>query len=239
MTAPHTPFRELEHVTVVLLCWGGCSQCIPSRARYNPKHWEVGMIEFTDMAKVKVAELLASEEHDGMALRVQILGRGPGGFRYSMRFVQENEIEEADKKLTIDNFNVVIDEDSLENLQGATVDFKEDNFQRGFAIDNPNPVWKDPIAQSVQELLDSKINPGLASHGGFVSLLEVKEDTAFIGFGGGCQGCGMVDVTLKHGVEAMILEEIPEVKQIVDTTDHHAGENPYYASKEGANSPLS
>jgi Fe/S biogenesis protein NfuA len=197
------------------------------------------MIHFTDMAKEKIIELLSSEDPEGMALRVQIMGRGPGGFRYSMRFVPEAEISEVDETLTFDNFNVIVDKESLENLQGATVDFKEDSFQRGFAIENPNPVWKDTVAQNIQELLDSKINPGLAGHGGFVALLDYKEDTAYIGFGGGCQGCGMVDMTLKHGVEAMILEEIPDVKQIVDTTDHRAGENPYYSSTEGAKSALS
>ena len=156
-----------------------------------------------------------------------------------MRFIARDEISEGDETYQIDSFDVVIDSKSQEDLQGATVDFKEDSFQRGFAIENPNPVWKDATAQSIQDLLDSKINPGLAGHGGFVALLEYKEDTAYIGFGGGCQGCGMVDVTLKHGVEAMILEEIPAVKKIVDTTDHQAGENPYYESKEGAKSALS
>jgi Fe/S biogenesis protein NfuA len=197
------------------------------------------MINFTDMAKDKIEEMITSEDHEGMALRVQIMGRGPGGFRYSMRFVPETETSEVDETLTFDNFNVIVDRDSLEDLHGATVDFKEDSYQRGFAIDNPNPVWKDVVAQNIQELLDSKINPGLAGHGGFVALLDYKEDTAYIGFGGGCQGCGMVDMTLKHGVEAMILEEVPAVKQIVDTTDHRAGENPYYTSTEGAKSALS
>ncbi len=197
------------------------------------------MIDFTEAAVGKIEEMLASEDHKGMALKIQILGRGPGGFRYSMRFVPEAEHTEADEILNLEKFNVIVDNESLDNLRGATVDFKEDSFQRGFAIDNPNPVWKDSVAQSIQDLLDSKINPGLASHGGFVSLLDFKENVAFIGFGGGCQGCGMVDVTLKHGVEAMILEAVPEVKQIVDTTDHRAGENPYYASTEGAKSPLS
>jgi Fe/S biogenesis protein NfuA len=197
------------------------------------------MINFTDMAKEKIIELLSFEDHEDMALRVQIMGRGPGGFRYSMRFVPEAETSEVDEKLTFKNFNVIVDKESLEDLQGATVDFKEDSYQRGFAIENPNPVWKDTVAQNIQELLDSKINPGLAGHGGFVALLDYKEDTAYIGFGGGCQGCGMVDMTLKHGVEAMILEEIPDVKQIVDTTDHRAGENPYYSSTEGAKSALS
>ena len=197
------------------------------------------MIHFTEMAREKIEALLASEDHDDMVLRVQIMGRGPGGFRYSMRFVPGSEISEEDETLTLDSFRVLVDKDSLENLQGATVDYKEDSYQHGFAIDNPNPVWKDAVAQNIQELLDTKINPGLAGHGGFVALLEYKDETAYIGFGGGCQGCGLVDVTLKHGVEAMILEEIPAVKTVVDTTDHRAGENPYYTSKEGAKSALS
>ncbi len=196
------------------------------------------MINFTDTAIGKIEELLTSEDRQDMALRVQIMGRGAGGFRYSMRFIPKTEMTDQDENLPFDNFEVIVDKDSLENLKGATVDFKEDSFQRGFAIDNPNPVWKDPVAQEIQVLLDSKINPGLASHGGFVALLDYRDDVAYIGFGGGCQGCGMVDVTLKHGVEAMILEAIPQVKQIVDTTDHRAGENPFYASSEGAKSPL-
>jgi Fe/S biogenesis protein NfuA len=212
---------------------------VPQRARYNPEHWEVAMIEFTDGAKEKLAELFSSEEYQDMALRIQIMGRGPGGFRYSMRFMPASEAMQDDERLALDDLTILVDRDSYEDLRGATVDYKEDNFQRGFAIENPNPVWKDPVAQTIQELLDSKINPGLAGHGGFVALLEYKEDTAYIGFGGGCQGCGMVDVTLKHGVEAMILEEIPQVKRIVDTTNHSAGENPYYTSQEGAKSALS
>lgn len=197
------------------------------------------MIQFTDAAKVKIEDLLTNEEHSGMSLRVQIMGRGAGGFQYSMRFVPEGEASQADEVLPFDNFSVIVDKESLENLKGATVDFKEDSYQRGFAIDNPNPVWKDAVAQEVQELLDAKINPGLASHGGFVALLDYKDDIAYIGFGGGCQGCGMIDVTMKNGVEATILEAIPQVKQVLDTTDHRSGENPYYESREGAKSALS
>jgi Fe/S biogenesis protein NfuA len=166
-------------------------------------------------------------------LRMQITGRGPGGFRYSLRFVPGDQQETGDEKIDFDAFTVLIDADSAENMKGSTVDFKQDTFRSGFMIDNPNPVWKDPVAQSIQELLDSKINPSVGAHGGFVSLLNYEDGTAFIAFGGGCQGCGMVDVTLKQGVEVMIKEGIPEVSTVVDTTDHTTGENPYYASKQG------
>jgi Fe/S biogenesis protein NfuA len=197
------------------------------------------MINFTDTARVKVEDLLTKDDHKDMSLRVQIMGRGAGGFQYSMRFVPEGEATESDELISFDSFSVIVDKESLENLKGATVDFKEDSYQRGFAIDNPNPVWKDAVAQEVQDLLDAKINPGLASHGGFVALLDYKDDVAYIGFGGGCQGCGMIDVTMKNGVEATILDAIPQVKQVLDTTDHRSGEKPYYESREGAKSALS
>lgn len=85
------------------------------------------------------------------------------------------------------------------------------------------------VQRRVQQVLDTVINPAVASHGGFVKLLDVANNTVFLEFGGGCQGCGMVSVTLKYGVERTIRDEVPEVGAIMDTTDHAAGRNPYYA----------
>lgn len=85
------------------------------------------------------------------------------------------------------------------------------------------------VQRRVQQVLDAVINPAVASHGGFVKLLDVANNTVFLEFGGGCQGCGMVSVTLKYGVERTIRDEVPEVGAIMDTTDHAAGRNPYYA----------
>ena len=79
-----------------------------------------------------------------------------------------------------------------------------------------------------QQIIDDKINPSVASHGGFVSLIDVKDNVAYVQFGGGCQGCGMIDVTLKQGVEVLIKEAVPEIEQIRDITDHADGTNPYY-----------
>lgn len=87
----------------------------------------------------------------------------------------------------------------------------------------------DTIRTKVQELIDSAINPAVASHGGIVTLLDVKGNNVFLEFGGGCQGCGMVSVTLKYGVEKLLRDRIPEIGQVLDTTDHAAGTNPYYA----------
>jgi Fe-S cluster biogenesis protein NfuA len=85
------------------------------------------------------------------------------------------------------------------------------------------------IRRRVQQVLDTIINPAVAAHGGVVTLLDVDRNAVFLEFGGGCQGCGMVSVTLKYGVERTIREEVPEVGEILDTTDHAAGRNPYYA----------
>ena len=89
------------------------------------------------------------------------------------------------------------------------------------------------IKERVQELLDNSINPAVASHGGHVQLIDVKDNVAYIQMGGGCQGCGAADVTLKMGIERMIKEEIPEIQEILDTTDHASGQNPYYAPSKG------
>ena len=84
------------------------------------------------------------------------------------------------------------------------------------------------MKEKIQQLLDESINPAVAGHGGFVQLIDVKDNVVYIQMGGGCQGCGMADVTLKAGIERMILEEVPEVTEVLDTTDHASGNNPYY-----------
>ena len=191
------------------------------------------MVEFTEAAREKITEIIEAKAQEDMMLRMQIMGRGPGGFLYSLRFVPADEKSPDDIELNMESFHVLIDQNSAQNLEGSTVDYNDDNFQRGFSVDNPNPLWEDPTAQSIQEVLDSKVNPGISSHGGFVSLVEYKEDTAYIAFGGGCQGCGLVDVTLKQGVEVMIRESVPEVQNIVDLTDHASGDQPFYEAKSG------
>jgi Fe/S biogenesis protein NfuA len=85
------------------------------------------------------------------------------------------------------------------------------------------------LTAKVQELLDSTINPAVAGHGGFVQLIDVKDNRVYLQLGGGCQGCGAADITLKSGIERLIKEEIPEIEEVLDTTDHASGENPYYA----------
>ncbi len=89
------------------------------------------------------------------------------------------------------------------------------------------------LKERVQALLDNSINPAVAGHGGHIELIDVKDNTVYIQMGGGCQGCGAADVTLKAGIERMIKEEIPEVTEILDVTDHASGQNPYYSPSKG------
>ena len=82
----------------------------------------------------------------------------------------------------------------------------------------------------VQELIDTMINPAIAGHGGYVDLIDVQDNRVYLQMGGGCQGCGAADVTLKSGIERLIKDELPEVLEVLDTTDHASGENPYYTA---------
>jgi Fe-S cluster biogenesis protein NfuA len=82
--------------------------------------------------------------------------------------------------------------------------------------------------EKIQYLLAHKINPGVAAHAGFVELIDVKDNNVYIRLGGGCQGCGAADFTLRQGIEAIIRKEVPEILQVLDVTDHAAGTNPYY-----------
>lgn len=197
------------------------------------------MLTVTELAATKIKALMEAESGDGLALRVAIRGRGPGGFQYELGFVERGDRAETDTVVAGEGFEVFVDAETVPRLTGSTLDFVEGVHESGFKIDNPNPLWDDPLALKVQQVIDQRINPGVASHGGHVTLLDVKDATAFIKLGGGCQGCGMVDVTLKQGIEVMIKEEVPEIARIVDSTDHAGGNNPFYQpSKGGGPSPI-
>ena len=196
------------------------------------------MFTVSEAAKNKILSLLESQGKKGSALRVAITGRGPGGFQYDLRFVEGGEKGPEDVVEDGGGFQVILDSASAQNLNGAMLDFVEGIHQSGFSVNNPNSIWTEPKAKAVQEVIDTQINPGVAMHGGHVTLLDVKDDTAYIALGGGCQGCGMADVTLKQGIEVLIKQAVPEIKQIVDTTDHAGGTNPFFQPSKGGQSPL-
>jgi Fe/S biogenesis protein NfuA len=195
------------------------------------------MIEVTDAARQQILEILAAQEGD-TGIRLSITGRGRHGFEYEITLVQEQDKQEGDVAVEGQGFLLLLDGEHINSLEGAKLDFVQQANGMGFKIDNPNPLWNDALAQRVQQVLDEEINPGVASHGGYVTLLDVKDHRAFIRLGGGCHGCGMADVTLKEGIEVAIRNAVPEIEQVLDTTDHASGTNPYYQPAKGGASPF-
>jgi Fe/S biogenesis protein NfuA len=189
----------------------------------------------TDAAREKIQEIMEMQNIVGRgAIRVGIAGRGPAGFNYSMSLEEDAEPAEGEAVQDEGNFKILLDGENLEKLRGASIDFVGQLVGGGFKIDNPNSVWDDPLAVEIQALIDSQINPGVASHGGYVELLDVKDSRVFVRMGGGCQGCGMASVTLKQGVEVLIKQSFPQTEAVVDSTEHAGGENPYYQPAKGA-----
>src|SRR5215510_14040562 len=194
---------------------------------------ETPMLTITDAAKRKILSVIQAQGRPGDGLRIAIVGRTSSGFKYDLHLVEEGEAAAEDILIDMGDFPVIIDRESAPHLQDVIIDYVENLQQSGFRIGNPNPVWTDPKAMAIQELLDTQINPGVATHGGQVELVDVRDNIVYIRFGGGCQGCGMVSVTLNQGVEQAIREAFPEIREIVDVTDHAAGTNPYYQSSKG------
>lgn len=194
------------------------------------------MLNFTENAQQRIHHFLEQQESQGVtALRV-----AGNRAEHKLWLVREDDRNEHDRTFSAGAFEVYMDPLSAGHLEGATVDFVEGVMQSGFRVFFPSPAWDDPVAQAVQDVLDRHINPGVAGHGGSVALEGVEDGAAIIRFGGGCQGCGAADVTLKHGVERMIREHVPQIERIVDATDHEAGDNPYFAPDEvDKDSPLS
>ena len=187
------------------------------------------MLTISDKAHEMLLHYSAqAEEGDSLALRIEIVGRGPKGFQYDLQFIDINDASDEDVAQEARGFQVRIAARSAKYLDGATLDFKETLMGGGFSFENPNPLWIDDLSQRVAEVIDKNVNPAVASHGGHADLVGVDEKKAIIAFGGGCQGCGMADVTLKQGVEVMIMDNVPEIVEVIDATDHAAGANPFY-----------
>ena len=191
------------------------------------------MLTVTEAAKRKILSVIQAHGKPGDGLRIAIVGRSSAGFTYDMQLVEEGDAEAEDIVVDVGDFAVIVDPESAPYMRDVVIDYVEDLQQSGFRIGNPNPIWTDPQAMAIQELLDTQVNPAVASHGGHIELVDVHDNIVYIRFGGGCQGCGMVSVTLNQGVEQAIHEAFPEIREIVDVTDHAAGTNPYYQSSKG------
>jgi Fe/S biogenesis protein NfuA len=187
------------------------------------------ILTLTESAIAKIKNLQDSQETKGMPIHIAVREDSPAAFRYVVRFVPLEDKKAEDETVDVEGILFYIDGESVPMLAGSTLDFVDTLGGSGFKFDNPNkpPLLKDPIAARVHQIIEERINPSLATHGGRVALLDYRDGKVYVQLGGGCQGCGMVDVTLKQGIEATLKEEIPEVTEVLDTTDHASGTNPY------------
>lgn len=198
------------------------------------------MFTVTESAQEQILARMESQSKTDRSLRVRIVGWTAEDYEYRLEVIPAEQIAEGDVQVAEGELPIWLAADSVDRLQDATLDFVERAHERGFSIENPNPVWTDEKSLAVQRVLDKEINPGVGMHGGRVRLLEVRDDVAYIQFDGGCVGCGLSNVTLKQGVDKAIRQHVPEIREIVDVTDHAAGTNPYYKPEEaaGAESPV-
>lgn len=184
-------------------------------------------ISATEAARTRIEQVRVNRKQPQAGMRIAITGRQGGAFVYDMQLVAPGEGQQGDIVVdTIPGIPVHIPLAAAPYLDGITLD--ADLPMGAVRIENPNPLWLDPLAEAVQRLLDEEINPSVASHGGHIDLLDVAEGIAYIHMGGGCQGCGMAEVTLGQGVRTTILATFPEIREVRDTTDHAQGANPYY-----------
>ncbi len=207
---------------------------------------EAGVLNVTARAVAEIVGLLEAEaDADELALWVQVTGAAGAEFSYDLAFDAADGATEADLVETHESLRVVIPSDSIDSLRGATLDLPEDENQGGLVLRNPNKP--DPLAgvdldtvgdlaEQVTLVIDRTVNPMLAAHGGFAQLAGVDGSRAFVLMGGGCHGCSISWLTLKSGITNTIIEAVPEITEVVDVTDHAAGENPFYRSAEGAES---
>ena len=200
---------------------------------------EGAVMSITPEAMEKVIEVRAEEEEsEELALRISVTGVQGIDYSYDLAFIHSKDLTDSDLQWETNGLTIVVSEDSHTRLVGATLDIPSNSAQGGLVIRNPNrpnPLGDiehleltGDIPERVQQLLEQRINPALASHGGFATLIGVDGPKAYITMGGGCQGCAMSQATLTEGIQSAILEAIPEITEVIDSTDHASGSNPYY-----------
>jgi Fe/S biogenesis protein NfuA len=198
------------------------------------------VVSITPHAVEKVREFRAGVENpDAQAMWLRITGVHRGEFTYDLALRPVESAGPEDEVEHVDGLPVVIAGADAENLRGATIDWSDDLMRGGLTVSNPNRPQvvtaangngelSGDVETRVSQVIDRRINPAIAQHGGRAMLDHVAGDVAYVRLGGGCQGCGMATVTLDQGIESAILESVPEIRQVVDVTDHASGENPYY-----------
>jgi Fe/S biogenesis protein NfuA len=181
---------------------------------------------------------MQANEDTSFAVRIRVGSPSPLDPRYEITLIEHHEKSEEDLVFDDHGFEVVMDPESAKILDGARIDWIETLMESGFKVENPNLVpigskpLEGPLADRVKQAIDLYVNPGVAQHGGHVTLVDVRDDIVYLQMGGGCQGCGMASVTLSQGIERILREQVPEIAGIQDVTNHSAGDSPYFAAEK-------
>ena len=195
------------------------------------------IITITKTAEEYLSKLIAEKNEPGTAVRVFISDPGTPHAETCLAYCKPDEIVPSDVLISLPSLSVYVEERSIPFLEDSEVNYDIDNFGGQLTIKAPNARLPNispdsPLEDRVNYVIYNEINPMLESHGGLVSLKEITEDKwAILQFGGGCQGCSMVDVTLKDGVEKTLLESMPELAGVRDMTDHTMDENAFYSEE--------
>lgn len=197
------------------------------------------MIDITERAQDHFRILIERQDIPGLGIRLHVEQGGTPAANCALEFCEPRELDGGEWAVECRGFTLHVDGASVAWLEGASIDF-EPNPTGGLlnirapGIKGEVPGVEAGIVERVRYVIDAVINPQIAAHGGRVSLLEVTADGAVVlQFGGGCHGCGMVDVTLKNGIEKTLRHHVPEVTAVRDATDHSSGDNPYYNGRQG------
>jgi Fe/S biogenesis protein NfuA len=193
------------------------------------------IITITESAEKYLAKLLDEKKDTNMAVRVFVSDPGTPKAETCLAFCKIDEQEGKDTLIEMNTLKVFVETRSIPFLEDAEINFDTDNFGGQLTIKSPNSRLPNispdsPLEDKVNYVIYNEINPMLESHGGVVNLVEITDEgDAVLQFGGGCQGCGMVDVTLKDGIEKTLLEKFSELKSVKDITDHSVTDNAYYS----------
>ncbi len=192
------------------------------------------MIEITESAQEYFGRLIEQQEMDDVGLYLTVLNPGTPLAACDLQFHVGGQSGEEEIEFSYDKFNLYIPAGSERWLEESKIDFEKSDAGGQLTIKAPGikgdkPDDSESLETRISWVLQSEINPGLASHGGMVSLeMITPENEVVLRFGGGCHGCGMVNVTLQDGIEKTLKEYFPEIKAVIDATDHATGSNPYY-----------
>jgi Fe/S biogenesis protein NfuA len=201
------------------------------------------LLAITEKARQKVLGFREGvPDAERQAMWVEVTGLNNGEWTYNISLKPVDSAGPDDSLEYADDLGVVVPAADVDKLRGATVDWSDDLMSGGLLVVNPNKPdpsspaiggrppadLTGPVPQRVMQVLTEQINPAIASHGGSAELVAVENDVAYVRLGGGCVGCGMASVTLGQGIEVAIVQAVPEVRQVVDVTDHASGTNPYY-----------